>query len=123
MAVRVWYDGACPLCQREIALLHKWDKNRAIEFINIAAADSQSLCPIDRAHMLARFHAEENGVLLSGAAAFAAMWRAIPRLKPLGLVARVPFILHALEWLYGKFLRHRPKIIRWLKLEKATVQK
>ncbi len=37
-------------------------------------------CPINRAALLARFHAMEDGRLLSGAAAFAAMWRAISRL-------------------------------------------
>ena len=45
-------------------------------------------CPIDRAKLLARFHAEEEGVVHNGAAAFAAMWRAIPLLRPLGLAAR-----------------------------------
>ena len=45
--------------------------------------------PIDRADLLKRFHAREgDGPLLSGAAAFAAMWRAIPALRPVGELAR-----------------------------------
>lgn len=115
IALRVWYDGACPLCRREVAVMRKLDWRKAIDFIDIAPPESQSLCPIDRSAMLARFHAQEKGVLLSGAAAFAAMWRAIPLLMPLGQLARVPLLLHGLEWLYGKFLRHRPRLVRWFK--------
>ena len=76
----VWYDGGCPLCRREIALMQRLDRARAITFVDVDKADGGS-CPIDRADLLARFHAREDGVLLSGAAAFAAMWRAIPRLR------------------------------------------
>lgn len=60
--------------------------------------------------MLARFHAREDGVVLSGAAAFAAMWRAIPLLRPLELAARLPVIEALLEWLYVRFLRIRPRL-------------
>lgn len=50
--------------------------------------------------------------MLDGAAAFAAMWRAIPLLRPLGIAARHPAVLAGLEWLYGKFLRIRPAMQR-----------
>ena len=42
--------------------------------------------------------------MLSGAAAFAAMWRAIPLLRPLGLAARDARVLAVLEWVYLRFL-------------------
>ena len=60
--------------------------------------------------MLAQLHAREDGRLLNGAAAFAAMWRAIPVLRPLGIMARSPSVLRLLEWLYGAFLLARPKL-------------
>lgn len=107
----VWHDGGCPLCQREIALMRRLDRRDAIDFVDATTAD-RSQCPIDRADLLARFHASENGRLLSGAAAFAAMWRAIPLLRPLGLVARIPLVLMALEWGYRRFLRLRPHLQR-----------
>jgi predicted DCC family thiol-disulfide oxidoreductase YuxK len=111
MTLVVWFDGACPLCQREIAFIRRLDKRHAIAFVDVAAAEDAS-CPIDRAELLARFHAREDGRLLSGAAAFAAMWRAIPILRPLGLAARNRVILAALEWLYIRFLRVRPRLQR-----------
>ena len=82
----VWHDGACPLCAREIALMRRLDRAGRINFID--ATDPAMACPIDRAALLARFHAMEDGVMLSGAAAFGAMWRAIPLLRPLGLAMR-----------------------------------
>ena len=95
--------------------MQKLDTRRAIRFIDVA--DENSLCPLDRAELLARFHAEENGQMLSGAAAFAAMWRAIPVLRPLGLAARNPWMLAVLERLYRAFLHVRPRLqqlMRWL---------
>lgn len=107
----VWHDGGCPLCRREIALMRRLDRRRKIEFIDVMHSPA-ARCPIDRAEMLARFHVSENGQLLSGAAAFAAMWRAIPLLRPLGLAARSPRLLALIERLYLLFLRFRPRLQR-----------
>ncbi|MDZ7627022.1 MAG: DUF393 domain-containing protein [Parvularculaceae bacterium] len=110
VALTVWFDGACPLCTREIALMRRLDGRGAIDFIDVT---SDAACPIDRAELLARFHAQErDGPLLSGAAAFAAMWRAIPLLRPLGLIAQFPPALWVLERAYRVFLRARPAIVQ-----------
>ncbi len=113
MTVKVWYDGACPLCLREIALMRHLDRRGRIAFVDVAAGADPS-CPVDRAALLARFHAEEDGVVLSGAAAFAAMWRAIPLLRPLGLAARHPLVFRMLEAGYVSFVRLRPRLQRLL---------
>lgn len=66
-------------------------------------------CPLDRETLLARFHAQdEDGELVSGAAAFAAMWRMIPWLRPVGLAARFGPIRWLLERAYRLFLAVRP---------------
>lgn len=109
MPVIVWYDGGCPLCQREIAIVRKLDWLGNIEFIDASRADLRR-CPIKPDQLLARFHASEKGRLLSGAAAFGAMWRAVPLLWPLGLVARLPIALVVLERAYRLFLRCRPRL-------------
>lgn len=104
----VWFDGGCPLCRREIGLMRRLDRRGAIAFVDVSTGESA--CPVDRDALLARFHARENGVMLSGAAAFAAMWRAIPLLRPIGLAARNRTVLGALEWLYRRFLVIRPAL-------------
>lgn len=113
LPVTVWYDGACPLCQREIALMRRIGGEGRITFND--ASNPATACPVDRNQALARFHVREGDRLLSGAAAFAAMWRAIPRLRWLGRLAQVwPFGL-VLEGLYRMFLPIRPSLQRLLK--------
>jgi predicted DCC family thiol-disulfide oxidoreductase YuxK len=114
-ALTVWFDGACPLCAREIALMRRLDRRGAIDFVDVSAPGAA--CPMDRTQLLARFHAQElGGPIVSGAAAFAAMWRAIPLLRPLGLIARIPPVLWLLERAYRLFLRARPGIVRAMRV-------
>lgn len=108
--VTVWYDGACPLCIREIALMRRLDRAKRLHFIDVARADAT--CPLDRGLMLSRLHALEDGQMLRSAAAFAAMWRAIPTLRWLGLAARLRPVGIALEGLYRAFLLVRPALQR-----------
>jgi predicted DCC family thiol-disulfide oxidoreductase YuxK len=108
--VTVWYDGACPLCTREIALMRRLDWRSRISFVDLV--DDAAHCPVDREAMLARLHALENGQMVSGAAAFAAMWRVIPMLRPMGLFARNPLVLKVFERIYLSFLKVRPRIQR-----------
>jgi predicted DCC family thiol-disulfide oxidoreductase YuxK len=106
----VWYDSDCPLCVREIRLMRRLDKRNAIDFVSIQSATG---CPISTDELMQRFHAQEVGQpIVSGAAAFAAMWRAIPILRPLGLLARFRPVLWLLERLYRGFLLIRPWLQR-----------
>jgi predicted DCC family thiol-disulfide oxidoreductase YuxK len=111
--VIVFHDGGCPLCAREIALMRWLDRAGHIRFVDVA--DPSVCCPLDRKSMLERLHAMEDGVMLSGAEAFAAMWRAIPLLRPLGLAARWPLVGPALDAAYRAFLRLRPRLQTWLR--------
>lgn len=110
--VTVWFDSGCPLCRREIALMRRLDRRGRITFVD--AVDPDAACPIDRAEILARFHAREGDRLLSGAEAFAAMWRAIPLLRPLGILAGWRPLTPAFEWAYRRFLRVRPRLQKLL---------
>lgn len=92
--------------------MRRLDRRGRITFIDVAAGSDRS-CPVDREALLARFHAEEDGVVHSGAAAFAAMWRAIPVLRPLGLAAGNGAVLRVLESAYVRFLRLRPRLQRF----------
>ena len=73
-AVTVLYDGACPLCRREIALYRGLRSERAVCFVDVSDA---SLLPAEttREQLLARFHVQRaDGTLVSGAAAFLTLW-------------------------------------------------
>ncbi len=111
--VTVWYDNDCPLCVREIRLMRRLDQRQSIDFVSIQGATG---CPISNDELMQRFHAQERGEpIVSGAAAFAAMWRAIPVLRPVGLLARFRPILWMLERMYRGFLIIRPWLQRRVK--------
>ena len=107
--VTVWFDGDCPLCRAEIALYQRLDQKAGrIAFVDLTG---DGTCPLSRADMLARFHAQEaGGTLISGAKAFAAMWKQVTPFQPLGYLAQLPLILPFLDWLYGQFLKVRPRL-------------
>ncbi len=108
--VTVWYDSECPLCVREIRLMRRLDRRQAVDFVSIQGGAG---CPISTDELMKRFHAQERGEpVVSGAAAFAAMWRAIPAMKPLGLLARFRPVLWILERMYRGFLVIRPWLQR-----------
>ena len=113
--VRVWFDSGCPLCTREISIMRKLDWFNRVDFIDVLSTNE---CPIERNELLARFHSQSSdGQLLSGAAAFAQLWRSLPLLRPLGELARIPFVLRVLESLYLKFLVIRPKLQAMLSIK------
>lgn len=110
--IAVWFDSHCPLCIREIALMRRLDWFNRVAFVDIYAAQS---CPLEPQLLLQRFHAQEtDGPIISGAAAFAALWRHLPLVRPIGELARIPTVLKLLEWAYIKFLAYRPKLQRLL---------
>lgn len=109
----VLYDGACPLCRREIAHVRSLAERRqgsALCFIDVSN-EHPTLAPQERARLLERFHVQRaDGSRLSGAAAFVAMWERLPGWRWLAYVARVPGALWALECAYRGFLRVRPAL-------------
>ena len=108
--VTVWFDNDCPLCVREINLMRRLDRRQAVDFVSIQGGTG---CPISTDELMKRFQAQEQGeAIVSGAAAFAAMWRAIPVLRPLGLLARFKPVLWVLERMYRGFLKIRPWLQR-----------
>ncbi len=67
----------------------------------------------DRAAYLARFHVQRaNGEVLSGAAAFVALWQTLPGWRWLGRLGALPGITPLLELAYRAFLRVRPQMQR-----------
>lgn len=91
--------------------MRRLDKLHRIAFADLT--EPSTVCPLDRSLMLARFHATtDQGETLSGAAAFAAMWREIPALRPLGQLAHIPGVLPVMERAYVLFLKIRPALQR-----------
>lgn len=105
----VFYDGGCPLCRREIAHYQRIDSDRRIEWVDIQRQPEQL-----RSHGLTwqqamqRMHVRDSdGRLVSGAAAFAVLWRHLPRYRWLASTISLPGISWLGERAYDVFARHR----------------
>ncbi len=106
--LRVYYDGGCPVCSREIA----WYRARpgAERFVWIdVSGDAADLGPgLSQAAAMARLHVRlANGTLRSGAEAFGEMWRRMPNLAWLGWLLAMPPFGTLAEWSYAGFLTVR----------------
>ena len=112
----VYYDSACPLCRREVAFYRRLDATGRVEWVDLHAGDRSVVAPgLTRDAALGRLHARDaSGEMVSGALAFAAIWRRMPWLAPFGrLLACRPFRWVA-EGAYRVFLRIRPSLSRLL---------
>jgi predicted DCC family thiol-disulfide oxidoreductase YuxK len=108
-AAVVYYDGACPLCRREIDIYQGMDGAACIKWSD-ANRDAFG-ADLSRESALRRFHVRRvDGSLASGAEAWAALWRAIPALACAGrILDRQPFL--AIGQLgYRAFLLLRPSL-------------
>lgn len=118
----VYYDGACPLCRTEIGHYRGCAGAGGVRFVDLATlGDDASLGPgLDRAAAQARFHVREaDGRLVSGAAAFARLWRRLPAWRWLGRLVEVRIlgfrpVLPLAEAAYRLFLPLRPRLARGL---------
>lgn len=110
----VYYDGACPLCSREIAHYRSMAGAEHIHWQDVADAssthgDAKLADDLTREAALARMHVRDaDGQLISGAAAFAQMWQMFPKTRWLGRVAATRPALWVLEPAYRGFLALRP---------------
>lgn len=121
--VRVFYDGACPLCRQEIAFLKARDSANAMRFEDISndenVSDGEVVPGLSCDAALKRMHIQRtDGTIESGARAFLTMWGAVPRYAPVVRVLRTPPIPWVLEGLYRAFLVVRPGL-QWIAGKRA----
>lgn len=111
-AFEVFFDGACPLCRREITMLERLDRGRGrIRFTDIAAPDFDAYA-IGRtpADLMARIHGRlPDGSLVSGVEVFRQLYAAVG-FGPLVALTRIPGISHALDAGYALFAKNRLRI-------------
>ncbi len=113
-ALTVLYDGACPLCRREIGVYRHLRSGTPICFADVSDAAVPLPTGTTRQQLLKRFHVQRrDGELLSGAQAFLALWAVLPGWRWLALAGRLPGSVWLMERAYRLFLRIRPMLQRW----------
>lgn len=105
--LQVYYDGGCPVCSREIAFYRA--RPGADGFVWVDVSGGAELGPgLRQEAAMARMHVRlPDGTLLSGAAAFAEMWRRMPGFKWLGWLLAMPPFGALAELSYRGFLMAR----------------
>lgn len=114
-SLTVFYDGACPLCRREIGWYRRRPGAERIEWVDLSRTTDPMAAPdLPTAVALTRFHVRlPNGRTVSGAQAFAELWASLPGLRFFGRVMRLDPIQPVLEVAYRAFLRVRPRLQRF----------
>jgi len=104
----VFYDGACPICAREMALMKHLDRKQRLKFCDFSAPgyDAGST-GLDPARLGAVIHAQwDDGMLITGVEVFRAIWQAVG-LGMLAHLSRLPLIDPLLVRGYTWFARNR----------------
>ncbi|MCH1441210.1 MAG: DUF393 domain-containing protein [Rubripirellula sp.] len=106
--VEVFFDGACPLCMREIRMLRWMDRQQRIRFTDISADD---FSPDQFKRSMQDFMDEIHGRLpdgrwITGVEVFRRLYAAVG-LGPLVALTRVPGISHGLDAGYRVFAKNR----------------
>ena len=119
-SLKVYFDGACPLCQAEIDHYRKQEGADAICFLDVSRSEETLAGDLTKQQAMQRFHVRGNdGLLLSGAAAFVAVWSTLPRWRLAARLAALPGILTILEVAYRLFLPVRPALSKLFGLVQA----
>jgi predicted DCC family thiol-disulfide oxidoreductase YuxK len=110
----VFYDGACPLCAREIGFYRRRANEDEICWVDISQQKGRQVAPgLSSDAATARFHVRRpDGTLESGGAAFSRLWSAMPGFRWLGRITQLAPIAWLLERAYRLFLRFRPRLQR-----------
>jgi predicted DCC family thiol-disulfide oxidoreductase YuxK len=111
---RVYYDGLCPLCSREIEYYRKKDLGAVIDWIDITQDDfdasAEGLDP-DKVNQF--FHVkDEQGDVVVGVDAFIEIWARIPSLRKWRVLSLVPGVRPVMKLGYAVFARVRPLLPR-----------
>ena len=103
--IKVFYDGKCGMCSREIRHYMKISPRKTFIWRDIAN-EPQHLKEINvsQSYALKRLHViDQDGKIQVGVDAFIAIWSKIPRWRLLAFLCATPGIKFMLSVLYNKF--------------------
>ncbi len=100
----VLYNGACPICRREIEHYRRLDcsDKSALDFNDISTSNlAPERLGLTQDEAKRRLHVvDAEGRLLMGIPAFAAIWDRLPRYRLLAKLTRLPILRHLLPLIY-----------------------
>lgn len=110
--LKVYYDGACPICRRDRARYERWagEAGRQVAWCDVtehqATLREKGVDP-QAALLSLHVEEEEGGSIQEGIDAYILLMRRVPRLKPLAWLIGLPGLKPALRWCYDRWVRQR----------------
>jgi predicted DCC family thiol-disulfide oxidoreductase YuxK len=110
-AIEMFFDGACPLCSREVEFLRRRDKRHQIIFTDISAKDfDRASVGVPFADLMDRIHARlPDGTVIEGVEVFRRLYTLIG-LGPLVWLSRLPGVSQILDAAYRRFAKNRLRL-------------
>jgi predicted DCC family thiol-disulfide oxidoreductase YuxK len=108
--IEVFFDGDCPLCRREIAMLRRMDRHHRILFTDIADEEfSPGTYEKTQSEFMERIHGRlPDGTWVEGVEVFRRLYAAVG-LSWIVAVTRLPILSHLLDFGYRFFAKNRLK--------------
>ncbi len=117
--LKVYYDGLCKVCSKEIHHYMNQKGAESIEFIDICSSQfnpsNEGLDP-HAIHKIMHVRTED-GTLVTRVGAFIEIWKLLPKYNWLAKLAQRPLIKYGLEQGYSGFVVIRPFLPRYSKNE------
>ena len=111
LAIDVFYDGACPVCLREVRMIRRLDRRGRVGFKDIAAPDFDPVeAGIRMDDLMDRIHGRlPDGSLVTGVEVFRVIYAAVG-FSWLVALTRLPGLRQLLDVLYRWFARNRLRL-------------
>jgi predicted DCC family thiol-disulfide oxidoreductase YuxK len=109
--LEAYFDGACPLCVREMRLLRRMDRHGRIRFVDIAAPGfDAATVGIPWESLMDRIHARlPDGRIVEGVEVFRRIYGTLGWPRAVALT-RLPVLSQALDLAYRLFARNRLRL-------------
>ncbi len=109
----IYYDGSCPLCTAEVNYYASTAGGSKLNLVDVSSGGADLRSDLTVEDAMSRFHVRKpDGELVSGAKAFAEVWRVVPGWTRASRLARMPGVLPVMGVLYRGFLVVRPAMSR-----------
>jgi predicted DCC family thiol-disulfide oxidoreductase YuxK len=109
--IKVYFDGICSNCSREIQYYKTIAPNSVFTWIDIAADPAaMNNYQITQATALLYLHAiDHDDTIHVGSEAFALIWKNLPKWRILGHIVSLPIVKQLCKFIYQRFAHYRFK--------------
>ena len=121
--IKVYFDGICGHCSKEIMYYQKIAPQSVFEWIDVARdPTAMNDYKITQAQALLYLHAiDDDNIIYVGSEAFALIWKSLPKWSILGHIISFPIIRNLTKIFYMRFANYRFRKNKHCQLASTTL--